>query len=97
MGLTRRKAIVAMINGSLFIDPSDATKEVMEKLQKQYDENVKIVVAPIQTWMPAIGTKTLMEEAVKCLNSPNKSIIEEPKINNRHARRAMDAKLRRKR
>ena len=60
-----RKAIVAMINGALYIDPSDATKETLEKLQAQFDTTVKVVVAPIQSWMPESGAKALMNEAMK--------------------------------
>ena len=73
-----RKAIVAMINGSLYIDPSDATKEMIEKLQAKIDKSVKIVVAPIQSWMPESGTEALMNQAMKTIgNKPLQNALDE--------------------
>lgn len=78
--MANRKAIVALINGSIYIDPSDASKEVFEKIQSQFDKTIKVVVAPINEWMPQIGTKALMNEAMKDLGITNEPTARETYI-----------------
>ena len=93
-----RKAIVAMINGALYIDPSDATKETLEKLQAKFDVDVKVVVAPIQTWMPESGTKALMNEAMKSLDCSHKRAVAQTQdvYKNRHEQRKLKSFIRKK-
>lgn len=66
-----RKAITAMINGSLYIDPMDAARvnldAIKEKAKLAFKRDVPIVIAPIQTWMPKTGTEAIMNEVKKDL------------------------------
>ena len=67
--MVARKAIVALINGCIHIDPVDVPRVDMEKIQaeavKALGKPVEVVIAPINEWMPASGTKALMDEAMK--------------------------------
>ena len=69
--MTNRKAIIAMINGVVHIDPSDMERPnievIKQKVKETFKKDVPIVVAPIQTWMPASGTQALINEAMKDL------------------------------
>ena len=66
--MVARKAIVALINGCIHIDPVDVPSVDMEKIQaeaiKALGKPVKVVVAPINEWMPESGTQALMKEAM---------------------------------
>lgn len=66
-----RKAITAMINGSLYIDPIDAARANLEAIKEKaklvLKHDVPIVIAPIQTWMPKTGTEAIMNEVKKDL------------------------------
>ena len=70
-----RKAITAMINGSLYIDPIDAARVnldvIKEKAKITFKRDIPIVVAPIQTWMPKSGTEAIMNEVKKDLGIPS--------------------------
>lgn len=80
--MVNRKAIVALINGCIYIDPSDVEYANMDKIKaealKALGKPLEVVVAPINEWMPTSGTKTLMDEAMKSFSpmlSNPKSII----------------------
>jgi len=67
--MVARKAIVALINGCIHIDPVDVPRVDMEKIQaeaiKALGKPVKVVVSPINEWMPESGTQAIMDEAMK--------------------------------
>ena len=88
--MTARKAIVALINNRIHIDPNDLPRVDMDKIQEQAAKTlghaVEVVVAPINTWMPESGTKALMEEAMKPL-MPSKRPIMATNKKNKHAKR----------
>jgi hypothetical protein len=69
--MANRKTIIAMINGVVHIDPSDMERSnievIKQKVKETFKKDVPIVVAPIQTWMPASGTQALINEAMKDL------------------------------
>jgi len=64
-----RKAIVAIINGAICIDPSDVEKVDIEKIKeeakKACKQSLEVRIAPIQEWMPKSGTEAIMNEAMK--------------------------------
>lgn len=64
-----RKAVTAIINGSLYIDPNDASKEkieaIKEKVFKLIGKDINVIIAPIKEWMPSSGTEALMKEAIR--------------------------------
>ena len=68
-----KKAIMAVINGELYIDPSDVEQlnspELKKQLRRKYGKNIKVNIAPIKDWMPASGTKALMKEAIADMES----------------------------
>ena len=102
-----KKVVLAMVNGSLCIDPSDVEKvnltNIKTTLKEKYGKEIAIVVAPISTWMPDCGTeavmdlasKEMLERAIKSIGA-QKSVIPQRYGNNRHMRRMM-AKISRKR
>ena len=97
-----KKAIIAIIGGELYIDPSDVEKlntpELKKQLREKYGDTIKVNIAPIKDWMPASGTETLMKEAmaemVKKI-TPNET-KSEPIMLNRKARRKLDSLNKRK-
>lgn len=96
------KVIIAMANGALHIDPSDVSKVNLEEIKSKMKEKlgyvIPIVVAPISFWMTESGTEALMEEAVKKM-SFEKPVVDYPQsqfFKNRHARRVLEAKNRKK-
>ena len=95
-----KKVVLAMVNGSLCIDPSDVENvnltKIKDTLKEKYGKEIPIVVAPISTWMPDCGTEAVMDLASKeMLERSIKSIgVQKPVIpqrysNNRHMRRMM--------
>jgi len=102
-----KKVVLAMVNGSLCIDPSDVENvnltNIKASLKEKYGKEIPIVVAPISTWMPDCGTEAVMdlaskemaERAIKSVDI-QKSAVPERYGNNRHMRRMM-AKINRKR
>lgn len=64
---------MAVINGELYIDPSDVEQlnslELKKQLRRKYGKNIKVNIAPIKDWMPASGTKALMKEAIADMES----------------------------
>jgi hypothetical protein len=97
-----KKAIIAIINGELYIDPSDVDKlnapELKKQLREKYGEAIKVNVAPIKDWMPASGTEALMKEAMEemALAIAAKDVKSEPIMLNRKARRRLDSLKKRK-
>ena len=98
-----RKVVLAIVNGSLCIDPSDVGKvdmpSIKAQLREKYGKDIPINVAPIETWMPESGTEALMKEAAdkmaeKCLIP--KMEYSPMQYNNRHARRARAARNRKR-
>jgi len=95
-----KKVVLAMVNGSLCIDPSDVEKVnlagIGAALKEKYGKDIPIVVAPISTWMPDCGTeavmdlasKEMMERSIKSLGV-QKSVAPQRYGNNRHMRRMM--------
>ena len=65
----KRKAIMAIINGSLYIDPADASREnineLKEKAFKSIGKIIPVIVSPITQWMPKSGTAALIKEVMK--------------------------------
>ena len=97
--MTGKKAIVAMINGELYIDPSDAnilnTESFKKQLYARYGTNIKVNIAPIKEWMPASGTKALMDEAIRDMSTKGispKPVPQQPIIMNRKARKILKRK-----
>lgn len=97
-----KKAIIAIINGELYIDPSDVEKlntpELKTQLREKYGDTIKVNVAPIKEWMPASGTETLMKEAMEEMARAvaAKDVKSEPIMLNRKARRRLDSLNKRK-
>lgn len=97
-----KKAIIAIINGELYIDPSDVEKlntpELKTQLREKYGDTIKVNVAPIKEWMPASGTETLMKEAMEEMvrKATPKETNSEPIMLNRKARRRLDSLNKRK-
>lgn len=97
-----KKAIIAIINGELYIDPSDVEKlntpELKKQLREKYGDTIKVNVAPIKEWMPASGTETLMKEAMEDMvrKITPKETNSEPIMLNRKARRRLDSLNKRK-
>ncbi len=97
-----KKAIIAIINGELYIDPSDVEKlntpELKTQLREKYGDTIKVNVAPIKEWMPASGTETLMKEAMEEMvrKVTQKETNSEPIMLNRKARRRLDSLNKRK-
>lgn len=96
-----KKAIIAIINGELYIDPSDVEKlnapELKKQLREKYGDTIKVNVAPIKEWMPASGTEALMKEAMEEIvrKVTPKETNSEPMLN-RKARRRLDSLNKRK-
>lgn len=80
--MTNRKAIVALINGCICIDPSDAERVDMDKIKaealKALGKPVNVVIAPINEWMPKSGTEALMNEAMKDLIPSKLPTVKDP-------------------
>lgn len=97
-----KKAIIAIINGELYIDPSDVEKlntpELKAQLREKYGDTIKVNVAPIKEWMPASGTETLMKEAMEEMvrKVTPKETNSEHIVLNRKARRRLDSLNKRK-
>ena len=97
-----KKAIIAIIGGELYIDPSDVEKlntpELKTQLREKYGDTIKVNVAPIKEWMPASGTETLMKEAMEEMARAiaAKDVNSEPIMLNRKARRRLDSLNKRK-
>ena len=97
-----KKAIIAIINGELYIDPSDVEKlntpELKTQLREKYGDTIKVNVAPIKEWMPSSGTETLMKEAMEEMvrKITPKETNSEPIMLNRKARRKLDSLKKRK-
>ena len=97
-----KKAIIAIIGGELYIDPSDVEKlntpELKKQLREKYGDAIKVNIAPIKDWMPASGTEALMKEAmaemVKKI-TPNENKYASIMLN-RKARRKLDSLNKRK-
>lgn len=74
--MANRKAIVAMINGSIHIDPSDVYRVDLNKIKAQAEKitgsPVSVTIAPINQWMPKSGTEALMKQALKDLGIKSK-------------------------
>ena len=91
-----KKAIIAIINGELYIDPSDVKKlntpELKKQLREKYGDTIKVNVAPIKDWMPASGTEALMKEAMAEMvrKITPKETNSEPIMLNRKARRMLN-------
>ena len=65
--MAKRKAILALIDGAVYVDPADAKPETFEKIEKQFGKEVKVIIAPIQMWMPESGVRALIKEIKKDL------------------------------
>lgn len=69
--MINRKAILANINGKIYVDPSDVERMGIEAIKSSIRESFKkdmpIVVEPIHEWMPKSGIKALMNEALNDL------------------------------
>lgn len=100
-----RKVILAMVDGTLCIDPSDVGRvdiqSIKVKLKVKYGKDVPVKVAPIASWMTESSTETLMREAMDKMSTKGLKGLEctytKPYVaNNRHNRRAQEAKNRRK-
>lgn len=101
-----RKVVMAMIGGALHIDPSDVENVDLEsvkvQLKEKFHKDIPINIAPIDTWMPTSGTEALMEEAMKemvakCLENGPKMVYSPLSCDNRHARRARERELKKRR
>ena len=68
----KRKAILAVINGNIHIDPSDVGTVNIEVIKSQIfkatGKTVGVKIEPIKKWMPISGTEALMKEAIKDMN-----------------------------
>lgn len=90
-----KKTIIAIINGELYIDPSDVEKlntpELKKQLREKYGDTIKVNIAPIKEWMPASGTEALMKEAMEEMarTIAAKDVKSEPIMMNRKARERM--------
>ena len=97
-----RKIIMAMVDGTLCIDPSDVGRvdiqSIKVKLKEKYGKDVPVKVAPITSWMTEISTETLMRDAMDKMSTKGlECAYTKPYVaNNRHNRRASEAKLRKK-
>ena len=97
-----RKVIMAMVDGTLCIDPSDVGRvdiqSIKVKLKEKYGEDVPVKVAPITSWMTESSTETLMREAMDKMSTKGlECAYTKPYVaNNRHNRRAQKAINRRK-
>ena len=73
--MTNRKAIVALINGVIHVDPSDVNRVDIGKIQaealKVIGKPVPIKAAPLQQWMPSSGTEAIKKEVLKDLGIGN--------------------------
>lgn len=77
--MVNRKAVVALIDGRIYIDPSDVSNVDIEKIKAEAKKalgrnDIEIVVKPIATWMPAVGTEALMNQALKDLGIHDKKV-----------------------
>jgi hypothetical protein len=93
--MANSKAIVAFINGNIYIDPSDVSRVDIEKIKSKILEQlgskeVSVIVAPIYQWMPKSGTQALMNQALKDLGIPESKAYANNSLaynNNRNIRR----------
>lgn len=69
--MMNRKAIVALIDGNIYIDPSDVNRVDIGRIKaeafKVTGKPVEIKIAPLQQWMPSSGTKAITNEVLKDL------------------------------
>ena len=99
--MNNRKVVMAMVNGELYIDPSDVENvdldSIKEKLKEKYGNEIKINIAPISTWMPKDGTEAIMRQAADKMSTNglfgSHEVQKQPyRVINRRMRRAMARK-----
>ena len=90
-----------MINGELYIDPSDVdtlnVESFKKELYKRYGTNIKVNIAPIKEWMPASGTQAIMNEAIRDMSTKGligKPVPQQPIFMDRRTRKMLNKQKR---